>query len=841
MYRPCMSFKRILLICSCVFLTHTAPQEPATVSINSPAQSGNPGVQDAAKTPFNDRVITAIHLIRENPNKYVTDEAIKSFVPFKEGDRFEHSKTNAFIKKLFNLGYFEHIAIHGTQLADNKLELHITLKELPEVVDIELTGNHNLSDAKIEEALKLSELRAISKRKLDELIGKLRKMYAEKDYHLTEITGEIKRDGENKATVVITINENDYSLVKRINFIGNKNVSSKALKKSIFTREDWLFGFTTKAGSYQEDRFEKDKRFLENYYKTLGYFNARVTDARIEMDPKTKQYTATFVIDEGAQYRVGELHVQGNDLLSEQELINQLPIRTGNIYSIKDVMDSIEKFKNIFGDFGYIFVDIQPSIVPNEENKTVNISFDIDLGSKVRLNHLYIKGNKKTRDYVIRRKVSFSEGDLLTYRGMEQSKERVEALSFFDQDKGVTWKINRLNDELADLDLLLKEAKTGKIMGQIGFGGNQMNTQFPSSGFSWGLNIYDINLFGKGLMFSLGTSWSKEAWTTAFDVTEPYFMDRPISIGYNFHLNKVSRSEELERIDDLSERFLGSSLHVGYISSRWTIETALRGIVGFENISLNQPPRLSPNVRDLPGANAYQRLIHEEFKNGSLYHTTFELGQDCRNHILHPSGGYQWSVTSRFGWPLDVFGFMKFDFDYSWYTSLIDEYGLSLGFHAHGGYMRPIGHYQIPFNELYNIGGPASVRGFEWGEISPSFSLSPYCGDEDNNEGRCGEPIGGRKAFFVNVELNFPIKRDYTIKGALFYDGGSGWCPPKLNLTPSEQARFLSNTAFDYRQSIGIGIRMLQPQNLKIDWSFKLDRRPCESPSAVHFGMFKEF
>lgn len=841
MYRPCLSLKNILFVCSYVFLAHAAQKEPSNTHINNTAHLAEPNAQEAPKGSLNGRVISAIHLIRENPNKYVTEEAIKNFVPFKEGDNFEHSKTNAFIKKLFNLGYFEHIAIQGAERPDNKLELYITLKELPEVVDIELTGNHNLSDAKIEEALKLSELRAISQRKLDELIRKLQKMYAEKDYHLAHIVGEIKRDDNNKATVVITINENEYSLIKRINFIGNKSVSSKALKKSIFTREDWLFGFTTKAGSYQEDKFEKDKRFLENYYKTLGYFNARVTDARIEMDPKTKQYTATFVIDEGAQYRVGELHVQSNDLLSEHELLMQLPMKSGNIYSIKDVMDSIEKLKTIFGDFGYIFVDIQPAIVPNEQDKTVNITFDIDLGSKVHLNHLYIKGNKKTRDYVIRRKINFSEGDLLTYRGMERSKERVEALSFFEQEKGVNWKINRINDELADLDLLVKEAKTGKIMGQIGFGGDQMNMQFPSSGFSWGLNIYDINLFGKGLMFSLGTSWSKEAWTTAFDITEPYFMDRPISIGYNFHLNKVSRSEELERIDNLSERFLGSSLHVGYISSRWTIETALRGIVGFENISLNRPPTLSPNVRDLPGASAYQRVIRDEFKNGSLYHTTFEFGQDCRNHILHPSGGYQWSITSRFGWPLDVFGFMKFDFDYSWYTSLIDEYGLTLGFHTHGGYMRPIGCYQIPFNELYNIGGPASVRGFEWGEISPSFNLYPCYSDENSNEGRCGEPIGGRKAFFVNIELNFPIKRDYTIKGALFYDGGSGWCPPKLNLTQNEAARFLSNTCFDYRQSIGIGIRMLQPQNLKIDWSFKLDRRPGESPSAVHFGMFKEF
>ncbi len=789
-----------------------------------------------------ERIVNKISIVRKNPNKYLTQESIASFIPFKEGEPFDRTKTNAFIKKLYQTGYFEHVAVRATDIEPGKIDLFIVLKELPEVVDIELTGNSQISDTKIEQTLKLSELRAINQARLNSIIKKLKKLYQEKDYHLVDIDGQIKITPDNKATIIITIKEGGKSLIKRIYFKGNTHVSEKMLKKSIFTREDWLFGFMSKAGSFQPDKFEKDKRYLENYYKTLGYLTAKVTDATVTQDPTTKQYSVTFTIQEGDLYHIKDIHVQGTEQLSEQELLRYLPIKTGMLYSIKDIMDCMEKLKDIFGDYGYLFIDVQPNIVPDEVTKTVNVSFDIELGKKVHLGRLTIKGNKKTREHVIRRKINIAEGELISHRAMEASKERVEALSFWEHENGVTWKTNRVNDETADLELLLKEAKTGKIYGTIGYGGNQSNPNFPSSGFNGSLNIHDINFLGKGLQASLGISGSVGAWATALDFTEPYFMDYPVALGFNFHFNNINRSQELDKINDLSERFVGSSLHAGYITSRWTIDTIFRSLLGFENISLNRPPSLSNNAQGA-GRLAYQKLICDEFRSGTIYYLTQEIGQDCRNHIIHPSGGFQWGFVGKLGAPIGTFGFFKLDADYSWYTSLIDEYGLTLGFHTHAGYVRALSRKCIPYNELYNIGGPATVRGFEWGEISPTFNLNPgfVRPEDDSSEYRCGEPIGGRKAFYINLELSFPIKRDYSIKGALFYDGGSGWCPPALNLTQREFNRYVCNSCFDYRQSIGIGIRMVQPQPLTIDWGFKLDRRPGESPYAVHFGMYREF
>ena len=310
----------------------------------------------------------------------------------------------------------------------------------------------------------------------------------------------------------------------------------------------------------------------------------------------------------------------------------------------------------------------------------------------------------------------------------------------------------------------------------------------------------------------------------------------------NMHVNKVQRSEEIESINDLSERYMGGSFHTAYILTKWAIDTIFRGIIGIENIKLNRPPTLRPDVCDNPGACAYSKIIQQQFKDGTMGYLNLEVGQDMRNHLLHPSAGYQWSAVSRIGFPTVKFGFWRLDLDYSWYASLIDEYGLVVGFHMHGGYVRPLQNKTIPFKELFNIGGPATVRGFEWGQISPSFNLNPWRNVDEIIGDRFTEPLGGRKALVINLELTFPIKKDYSVVGALFYDGGSGWeLPNNLNITQAECNTFIYNACFDYRQAIGIGIRMLQPQNMKIDWGFKLDRRPGETASVVHFSTWREF
>jgi outer membrane protein assembly factor BamA len=196
---------------------------------------------------------------------------------------------------------------------------------------------------------------------------------------------------------------------------------------------------------------------------------------------------------------------------------------------------------------------------------------------------------------------------------------------------------------------------------------------------------------------------------------------------------------------------------------------------------------------------------------------------------MHPSRGHTWLARGSFGFP--AFGgrisFSKFDLEGNWYTPLIDEIDLVMRIHGYIGIVSRIQDKTIPYRELYTIGGPASVRGFLFGEIGPQFRVAGP--DEVRSS-----PIGGRKAGFVNVELIFPITPDFSMKGLFFYDGGAGWDNPYARDIP---VQFLANNKFSYRHAVGAGVRILNPVPVRIDWGFKLDAHKGESAHEVHFGM----
>ncbi len=205
-------------------------------------------------------------------------------------------------------------------------------------------------------------------------------------------------------------------------------------------------------------------------------------------------------------------------------------------------------------------------------------------------------------------------------------------------------------------------------------------------------------------------------------------------------------------------------------------------------------------------------------------------GQDFRNHPTYPSKGYNWSFTGKFCYPTPVsnFSFYKIDLDATWLTPLIGDSDLIFLLHGHAGVAKPLAGKNIPYRELYHVGGPATVRGYLYGQIGPQIF---------------GDSIGAQKAFWVNAELIFSVTKDQSLRGVLFYDGGAGW-------DTTSGARFqelgmqdiLKNNRFKYKHSVGFGIRLASPP-IRIDWGFKLDRnkRLNEPASEVHFNMAQDF
>ncbi len=770
--------------------------------------------------------IRDIHLVG---NQLITKEALLARIPYTKGDIFNQAKTGDLIRNLYALQYFNTVSLELDEVSATEVDLYIIVQEKKKVESVIFEGNNAISEEDIEKELKLSEIPAMDEEELGSIATKIKRLYAQKNYHSTTIETELQQTERGTYRAIFRITEGPVAVVRRVFFEGNTCVASGDLRKMIFTREAWLFGFLTKAGSYQPEMLNVDQYIIENFYQSSGFLAARVVETEVEVDEPTQDITITYYIDEGPVFTVSSVSAPGNDLRTEQELLSILPVAPGQLYSKDAIRRSMDALRAIWGSFGYIYADIEPVIIPNFEEKTVDITFRSELGSKMFLNRINITGNQKTCDYVIRRMIGLCEGELLSLPAMDKAKAEVAALGFFDPQGGVEWKITKVSEDTVDLDLVVSEAKTGKIGGQLGYGG--ADPQSPSTSIRVGANISERNFLGTGIQANVNVQWSKKDRVVILNFYQPWLFNRPIGGGLSF-VHRHSFYEDIENVKmaPREQETIGEARIGFFLPGYPDVSTSISA--GVQRIQFQQEG-VKANIDNVEQRELYQTFLDRRFDSGTQATITAALQQDVRNHPIFPNRGYNWSFVSKTGVPATTFGFIKGDFDVTWLTPLIGEYDLVFLLHGHAGVVGSLQDKIIPYRELYNIGGPGTVRGFEFGQIGPQVF---------------GSSVGGKKAFWINAELVFSITRDQSIRGLVFYDGGAGWdtpltCGQQESLKLESNLGALTNNRFRYRHAIGFGIRLLNPAPVRIDWGFKLDRdkRKREKFYEVHFAMDQEF
>jgi outer membrane protein insertion porin family len=849
------SIVRTLLIASIIFIigsdafmlanqepeetVATSAQESASQAVNQEAEETIEPSTEEEPTPQSilakPRRIAAIFV---NGNKFVPTPAILNKIPYRVGEIFNPLKTRLLIHNLYyDLKRFRVIYLYGEPVGDDLINLYVEVEEKKPLKEITVTGNSAVSGDDLEEKLALEDIPAVDPEELKTIAQKIKKLYLEKGYFNAEINFDFKVDEEDRATVVFKVTEHTKSSIKRIEFIGNKQFTAKTLRSILYTHEDWLLGFLDRSGTYHPERLEADKQAVEHFYQSNGYLNAKVLEVKTDMDPVSKDFAITFDLEEGDLYTIKEVHAQGNDILPEEFLLANIPVHVGSIYSREKVIESIKALESLWGNLGYIFASIEPTIQPNDDDETVSIGFKSELGNKITLNKITIRGNKKTRDKIIRRALVISEGDPITTAGMEESKNRVQALGYFDQREGVNWKLTRISETEANLDLLLKEAHTGHAGFQLGFAGSERSIKEPLTGLSLELGLADTNIAGTGIKGNLMARLSHQDLTFAANVTQPWLFDRPILGALDAYHKRVGY-EEFNFAQAMNEIDTGGVGTLGFVTRfhrKFLRDTFIRAGLGVDSIKYTAPPRVNiprvlPEKQLLLASAEYQSVLNKEFDPGDFVSLNVQIGQEKRNHPMHPSSGYSWLARSIFAFSVlrGNLGFHKFDIDVHWYTSLINAFDLVFHIRGYLGIITTVGNRFVPYRELFHIGGPASVRGFLYGQIGPQFSIPNI---ENIMQ---GDSIGGTKTLFMNAELIFPILSDFSIKALVFYDGGTGWSNPYAAQISPE---FLRNNRFSYRHSVGFGVRILRPVPARIDWGFKLDPQPGESAYEVHFNM----
>ena len=760
-------------------------------------------------------------------NHIATTRSILEKIVFRPGDLFDRKKTGALIKAIYRLGYFQNIQVITDDVEPGIIDLIIAVTEKKRISGVTFQGNSAVGRDKINETIDVKQIKSLDDEELLNIGQKIEKLYREKGYHHARITSELKPDDQGTYAAHFVIEEGRNSIVKKVCFKGNIHINDLFLRTKIFTREDWLLGFMDRAGFYHPDAVMRDKYVIEDLYQSQGYLSARVVDTIVNED-EFGCVDITFVINEGDVYCVSSVSAPGNEILTEEQLLYRIPIRPCQLYSKDLIRKTMEQLRQMWGMFGYIYADVQPQIRPNEKDKTVAITFVTDLGNKISVNRINIVGNRKTHDSVIRREILFNEGDLLNTWLMEESKRRIQLLGFFDQKDGVNWKIIKLDEETADMELVLNEVKTGRLNARMGFG-PQGDVKSTTERFSVSLEVMDSNFRGSGILYNFSGSYSQQDKIFIASIANRWLFDRPIYGGAEFHLRSTTYDDFVQTVTPPLEHTIGGSSNLGFRFERLNLEVGLAG--GFDRICYANKI-IARTISPVEAIQlAFAETVQRSFQAGDLPWVGAIFAQDTRNHPVFPTDGYTWSIDNKIGLPhiKGCFGFAKTVLDGNWFTPIIPAYGLALHLHTFVGIVHIFPGFSAPYRELFHIGGPATVRGFKFGQIGPSL---------------LGSSLGATKAFTFSAELQFPITEDYNMRGVLFYDGGAGWdTPDSSRIGGIDGQSFLRNNSFDYRHAIGFGFRITSPTPISLDWGFKLDprRKLGEQLSEIHIAASQSF
>lgn len=763
-------------------------------------------------------------------NKYVQNDTILTRIPYQKGGVFDPEISSAAIDNVYALGYFRQVKLEGETHLNNRITLHVVVEEKKLLEELKFVGNKSMRSKAIKEKLHTEKITSIDEETLRRLSKAIQKLYREENRHLVEVSTEIVTNSENpdKATGIVTIHEGPKSTIKRVNFVGNKNIPSRKLRNILFTRENWLCSFMDSAGSYQEQMLEQDKHRLEYFYRDNGYLMAKVGKPSVVFSDDNKEIEVTFSVNEGQRFTIRNVHAIGDEIYGEDELMPLVILKEGESFSQSKLVTSMNKIKDLYGEKGYIYADVYPQVKPDETTLDVDVTFHVERGNKLYANRIIITGNKTTRDKVIRRQLEINEGELITTKKLARSQNSVEYLSFFEKD-GVQWKVHRISDELADLEMNVKETKTGNLNFMLSYGTDQYN---PKPSLRGTVAIQKSNLFGKG--WDIGGSVQadrhhiKKLETHFFD---PHIFDSNVSTGLNFY-KRWDEYDQWTNVDPLpTQRVLGGNVRLGFWLPKIDKHLQLVADIGLEDIRNN-----NPHAR---GAlqSVFEPIVRRTFQKGFLKWFGLDLVKDTRDHQVYPKSGYKITIGSKIAPPFinSDFSFLKAEVEGSYYTELIEKFimddSLVLGMHAKMGNISSLTLAKpIPYKELFHMGGQSTVRGFTWGGIGPAWFT--------------GDPLGARNAIQLNTELIFPLIPDYSMKAHIFYDTGAGWNTPKIDIphlitNNGQTLNPVKRDTFNLRHSIGFGLNLLKPVPAKIDWGFKVDRRKQdnESPHEFHLSM----
>jgi outer membrane protein insertion porin family len=544
----------------------------------------------------------------------------------------------------------------------------------------------------------------------------------------------------------------------------------------------------------------------------------------------------TIKIEENSQYHVGDVKVTGSQAIRPEILQRGLGLQTGDVYNETLLRESFKNLTKLYGEGGYINFIPTPQQEFDEEKKLVNLTVDVDEGKQYFVERIRFSGNTTTRDKVIRREVPLLEGEIFNSRAWDLARARLNQLGYFEEIREEDAKIEpNANEPKVDVTMKVQEKSRNTIGfsgGVSGIGGSFLGGNYETNNFLGFGETLTINVQG-------GTRYSN----VMLGFSEPYFLDRPLSLGFNvFHSNyKYDQARELFGLDprDLPQG-LGFENRLNFQQSRDGFSVygshpfRIWSRVGLTyQLDNSETSDLNPATRDY--FEAVRTSEQQNFATGTgsfgVYRTRKlipSFNYSTVDNPYYPSRGKAFSFTFEYNG-----GFLGGNTNYYRPTAEFRFFKphtsrqnvIAIRFLA--SHIRGFGGTVVPFYERFFPGGDFDIRGFEFRSMGPISFLTRTVPKLDPETGTTiAVPfddivwVGGDTQGILNVEYRIPIV-GRTVTLAPFLDVGNAWVLKKSELTREvvnfdgvrtrEIARFLPGTNSGVRMSTGVEVGVTLP------------------------------
>ncbi len=755
--------------------------------------------------------------------KRVEAGAIRVVLSSRLKKTFEAAKVAEDIKAIYGMGYFDDVQVFKESLPSGGVRLVYVVNEKPAIRKVTLLGHDEISEDDIKEVVDIKSFTILNEAKVKRNLQKIKDLYSEKGFYLAEVTSRVEPTGDREVDVIFDIVENAKVEVRKVRFVGNRNLSDATLKAGLITQEGSLISFMTGAGTYRKDAFQVDILRITSAYFDQGFINVKVDTPDAEISPDRKYIYITIRIEEGEQYTVGKLDFSGDLLDSKQELGERVKSEENEVFNRTTLGQDLLRLKTRYEDDGYAYANITPITAIHTEERSIDITFDVQKGDKVYYERINVVGNTKTRDKVVRREMRIYEGELSSASLRDLSRRRVMALGYFEK---VDIKTRRgSEDHLQIVDIEIKEKATGTF--QIGAGFSSAENFIATA------QIAQDNFLGRGQSVSLSAQLSSLRQLFQLRFTEPYFLDTQ----WTFSLNGFNTETQLRS-------FLRSASG-GDVTLGHPITDYIRVFLTY-------------NLEFVKSAGSNGVLAQPAFSalnsQGRISGLRASITYDTRDNRLFPTRGmfhsFSGEASARWLGASESRTFQKIRVSSRFYRPLFWEVIAKASIRV--GYLNGTSPGGLSPSEKFILGGINSLRGYL------PFSIGPQRRALRNSRGtRLLDPYsdafvfseGGNKEFLANFELEFPIFKAVGIRGVVFLDAGNVFAEEENffylgDTVRPDQALFPSHnnsSAFDNGSlpgglfwSVGFGFRWFSPIGpLRFEWGIPLTRRPDDSKGPL--------